>query len=1075
MSGITSGIGLVSGINSAQIIAQLLSLEAQGKVPIQGRLNAIQGAKTAMLDVSARLLNLKNSASNLRLGKSFQTMSAVSADESILSAKATNATPPGSYAFTVGRLTSTSQMLSRGFATKDSTPLGLDSMSFEWGDASLARDVALADLRGGQGVGRGSIKFTDGVAHTATVDLSTAVTINEVVERINAAEGIAIQASIENERVVLRDTSGGSGAMTVEDVGAGSIATDLGIAGNFASGTKTGAQINQLGVGTSLASLNDGNGVLIRDGVADFRLSVDGTTYDISLGRKDEPITASTKLSDLNNGTGVRINTTEANDFTVVTSTGVSVGINLGAVVVNGETQDAAVKTVGEMITRVNAQLQTALGSSAVTLAIDADGKHFKLTDTLGGTAPVKVLGAGPNTERTAKDLGIYTGAITTGSNVVTGTTVRNKVATPRATTLQDVMTRISAQTDGLVTTSVNADGTGLRLSTTGNVDIMVLPGATDGSSMATAISQRTARDLGILGLSSVASVTGTRISTGVGTVRNTSLNGGAGLGAPNSITIRDRLNHEFTFSDFASHDTLDGLVRAINTAATAAGVNVSLEISDSGRSLVARDPSSGIADISISGDGATALGLAGTNRASILRGKDLDRSHISYGTLLSSLSFGKGVGTGVFKITDSSGDSASIDVGSDAVTMYDVMSEINSRGLLVEARMNDTGDGLILVDTNTGTPVNPLKVVDTSGSVARGIGILGTATAAGEDINGALEATVDLDVTDTLNDVVGKLNAAKIRVNASIVNSGSGSTPYRLNIASTAAGALGQVYVDTGSTDLGFVRASEGRDASIFLGTGNPATSFLFTSSTNTFKDVVSGLQIDAKKAGVSTSVEVTRDTDRIVTDVKQFVTTINDALGRIADYDHYDDKTEKKGPLLGNSTVARIRQQIVQAAQGPAKGVEGRYRFLSQVGIRFSKDGKLAFDEEKFRAAYDTDSAAVEELFTGFEITATTSSSPVAGVTVENSTTTYGKLGFGDLFDQTLKRLTNTVDGVTTLADRNFQKQIDGLQERLTRFDARIATKKTRYEAQFAAMEAALAKLQGQQSSLSQIKSVV
>jgi flagellar capping protein FliD len=92
-----------------------------------------------------------------------------------------------------------------------------------------------------------------------------------------------------------------------------------------------------------------------------------------------------------------------------------------------------------------------------------------------------------------------------------------------------------------------------------------------------------------------------------------------------------------------------------------------------------------------------------------------------------------------------------------------------------------------------------------------------------------------------------------------------------------------------------------------------------------------------------------------------------------------------------------------------------------------------------------------------------------------VENSTTTYGKLGFGDLFDQTLKRLTNTVDGVTTLADRNFQKQIDGLQERLTRFDARIATKKTRYEAQFAAMEAALAKLQGQQSSLSQIKSVV
>ncbi|MEY5033084.1 MAG: Flagellar hook-associated protein 2, partial [Planctomycetota bacterium] len=401
--------------------------------------------------------------------------------------------------------------------------------------------------------------------------------------------------------------------------------------------------------------------------------------------------------------------------------------------------------------------------------------------------------------------------------------------------------------------------------------------------------------------------------------------------------------------------------------------------------------------------------------------------------------------------------------------------SEINSRGLLVEARVNDTGDGITVFDTNTGTPINGMRIADVTGAVARGLGILGTAAAPGDDLAGSLEKTVDLSPTDTLDDIVGKINDARISVNASIVNAGSGTTPFRLSLASTIAGARGQMWVDSGQVDLSLVRSTEGRDASLFLGTGNPATSFLFTSATNSFKDIISGLEVDAKKAGQTTTVEVTRDVVRAVTDVKQLVTTINDALGRIGDYDSYDADTEKRGALLGNPTVARLRQQIIQTAQGPAKGVEGRYRFLSQVGIRFGKDGKLVFDEAKFQQAYDTDAASVEELFTGFEITATSTSSPVEGVTITNATTdtTYSKLGFGDLFDQLLRKLTNSVDGVTTLADRSFQEQIDGLQDRLERFDERLESRRLRFEAQFAAMEAALAKLQGQQSSLGAIAS--
>ena len=148
---------------------------------------------------------------------------------------------------------------------------------------------------------------------------------------------------------------------------------------------------------------------------------------------------------------------------------------------------------------------------------------------------------------------------------------------------------------------------------------------------------------------------------------------------------------------------------------------------------------------------------------------------------------------------------------------------------------------------------------------------------------------------------------------------------------------------------------------------------------------------------------------------------------------------------------------------------------RFLSQVGVRFGKEGELMFDEAKFRTAYDTDPEAMEELFTAFAISSTNANSPVPGVTVQSTTTTYAKLGIGDTFDQLLKKLTNSVDGVTTIADRGLQTQLDALKERIDRFDTRLEARRLRYEKQFAAMENAMAKLQVQQSSLSSLASNV
>jgi flagellar hook-associated protein 2 len=307
--------------------------------------------------------------------------------------------------------------------------------------------------------------------------------------------------------------------------------------------------------------------------------------------------------------------------------------------------------------------------------------------------------------------------------------------------------------------------------------------------------------------------------------------------------------------------------------------------------------------------------------------------------------------------------------------------------------------------------------------------------------------------------------------VNAAVIDAGSGSTPFRLSFTSQFAGSRGQLLVDSTGVDLGITRTTEGRDAAMVLGgslaSDNP---FIFTSSSNTFDGILSGITVTAKKVG-ETAVEVKQDIDGAMSAIQAWTKAINDVVSKISDYDKYDSTAKTKGPLFGDSTVSIVRQQILTAVQGKAKGITGPYQFLSQIGIRLGAKSQLVIDETKLRNLIESDTSAIEELFTAFEIQQSGTASPVEGVTIESNTTTYTKLGFGDSIDQRIQRLTNTIDGTTALADRNFQKQIDALKKRITNIDDRLVIKRDRYQRQFAAMERAIARVQSQQSAVAGI----
>ncbi len=1090
MGTITTGIGLISGIDTASLISQLIALEARGKIPLQTKVASLKAKQFALMDINTRLLNLKAASKAFRADSIFQAALASSSNDEILTASAGKLAQPGTFTFIVKQLVTASQKISQGYADRNTTPLSLTSLSFEFGKGVVGPDTDLADLNGGAGIDRGKIIITDMNGDQGTIDLTDVTSINEVLDRINSSEDVAVTASVSGDGLVITDTSGGGDTLSIVSASGDTTAEDLGIDGSEAGGVITGSDIRTLGVATPLRSLNDGNGVIVRNNVPDLRITArDGTTqYDIDLGRIDLPIDDDTKLSDLNNGDGITIVNGEP-DFQIITTNGDIVDIDLGQVLdEDDEVTDEAVTTVGELLARVNSQLDAELTPGDVVLTINSDGTGFILTDNLPGGGTLRVIGAGPKGDDTAQDLGILATDGGEGDvdevedGIITGAIVPNTVQDPAVVTIQDVIDRITDAKDtgggdnaGHIVASLAADGVSLQIDdTVGGGSNLIITGAPGGGPSAAA-------DLGIEANVASDTVDGIRLIAGLNSVLVRNLNGGAGLSGNTTLSLTDGNNNSQNYA-LDEDGSLSDIIDLINDDPFP---QITVTLNSKGTGLVfTNNTGGGGSTFIVGGSAADELHVAGTVPNAVsgdkIVGDNLQLRYVSEAVLLRDMNYGRGVGSGSFRITDGYGKFEEVSVGSDAVTLFDVIAEINSRGIAVTARINDNGDGLLIEHDpdnasppQTDEPFVAIKVESLGGSAATDLNILGEADSVGEDmlIDGSYERVVALETGDTLDEIVTKINAANIPVTASVINTGSGATPFHLTLTSTINGRGGELIIDNDplTEDLGFTTLTQGQDSKVFFGSTDPADGFLITSDSNSIDDLLQGVTIDLVKASdEAVTVTVKRDIETIAEAVLNFATTFNDAIGRMNDHDFFDVDTEERGVLLGNNTVSQVRDALHRLALGKPKGVETQYQFLSQVGLTIGKEGVLEFDRTKFLEAYETDPIAVENLFAAFEATAITSEEIEPNITVSVNKTTYTKLGFGDLFDQLLERLTNSIDGTVTLADKVFEDQIELTEKRIEQFDERLAAKQVRLERQFAAMERALALLQGQSNAL-------
>lgn len=338
---------------------------------------------------------------------------------------------------------------------------------------------------------------------------------------------------------------------------------------------------------------------------------------------------------------------------------------------------------------------------------------------------------------------------------------------------------------------------------------------------------------------------------------------------------------------------------------------------------------------------------------------------------------------------------------------------------------------------------------------------------------DGTTSAPQTLTPTDkSLQAVVTAINgAANAPYKAAAVQIAPGK--YTLQLTAKTGGAAGQFDPPVGIDNLGGVgiATTEGKDAKISVGTTNP---YSITSATNTFADVLPGVTITATREQAPGDARITvglsQDVDGIADKVKALVDNANVVLNEITSQTRTKNAEGPAGPLVGDSALRKISQDILSTVSAGADGLGS----LSAVGVTLDRSGKLVFEKQKFVDAYKADPAKARAYFDSY------TDQPHAKATADK---------FEPGWD-TAKGLARKLETVALVAGEGvvlptdapdkpkqgllqefIQRRNDSiktLNEQVSAWDLRLARRKSTLQRQFTGMEVALGKMQSQSNWL-------
>lgn len=1017
MGRITSNVGLITGIPIEETIKKLLEIQAAPRDRLVSRNEELDKQQVALTELSALLLAFQFTATNLGRPDLFKSRTATSSNPSLLSVTSSGTPPLGTYQFTPLQTVQAHQVLSSG-VTSNTATLGAGQLSLGFG-GFVDDDTRLEILNGGAGFTRGKLRITDRSGATAEIDLRYARTLEDVQDAVNSNTDINVRLEAHGDRLRLVDLTGQTVTnLRVQEVGAGTTAASLGLSAiNVAANEANGTDIVRLFGGLNLNALNDDGGVRFNNVLPDLQVSFRDGSSPLSIDFRKLAVlgTKSTATTPGTQSTNAKVLFTaveEGTDFDDVTISFVdNAGITAGSETVVYDDSDPDNKT---LIFQIDAGNTTAAN----------------IIDALNDDPTASLVFTAENA--TGSD---GTGLIDVADTVVSAGGV-NAVPAGTEATIADVLATINAADPARLQAELSTDGDQIRL-----IDLT----AGGGTFAVTALNDsKAAADLGLTGTAVGGVITSRRLISGLGTSLLTSLNGAAGLGTLGLLNLTDRSGASAGVN-LSWAETLDDVVEAINDA----GLGITARVNSARNGLLLTDTTGSTASnlIVANGDGtntADKLNLDVNAATTSVNSGSLKRRVVSENTLLASLNGGAGVAKGTFTLQDTNGSTRVINLANGTFnTVGDVIDEINRAGLDVLARINDAGDGILLVDTADGP--SSLQVIEGNKQTAADLHLLGEAETI--DIGGTPtkvidgSTTIDIEITetDTIATLAEKINGLSLGVTASVFNDGSGLSPFRLTLTSQRAGQAGELLIDSSLSPFTFEETTEAQDALLLFGSPTASGSGIIASSnTNTFKDVLPGVNVTLQGASTDpVTINVATSTTSLTAGVLAAVENYNRLREKLNDLTAFDAELDEKGLLLGDASLLRVETDLSRVLSGRIFGA-GSIQSLETMGITLNDDGTLEFDSAKLEAEFEEDPTAVEDFFTTED------------------------LGLSDRLEALIEQLAGEDDSLLTNRLDALRRKIEENDERIETMNSRLEVQSERLLNQFVQLELAVSQIQ-------------
>lgn len=396
--------GLISGLDTATIIKQLMQLEAQPQTRLKTRVAAEQSAVSALQGLNTTLAGVATKAGELAKATAWSPATATSSSEHV-TAKAESGASTASLTFTVDRLAAASQASYTTTATRG---------------GSVA--PAATDFR---------IEYADGRA-PVTVNTGTG-SLQDVAAALNGT-GTGLNA------VMVRTGTDGAGEATYRLV---------------VSSKETGA-----GTGFTVVDPSDpGNPAAFMGGVAS---AVAGQDASITVSGQPTPLTsASNTFEDLMPGLDVTLGAQATGSVTVTVGRDTTaLADKVGAIV---EAVNAAVAEIGKLTATGGDGKKAGVLAANSTLRSVRDQL---LTTFTGGVDGQSLAQAGIEVDRYGKlsfDRDAFTAAYTADPTATTDLFVAHAADAGLATGLETAAKRFSNSVDGTVTSLVNGRNSEIR------------------------------------------------------------------------------------------------------------------------------------------------------------------------------------------------------------------------------------------------------------------------------------------------------------------------------------------------------------------------------------------------------------------------------------------------------------------------------------------------------------------------------------------------------------------------------------------------------------------------------------